>query len=76
MLQQIIQRLAAETPQFFLYLRYAALVAWVICGGLLLLSKYEFIPGFTDAQAELLHLIGSNSTTIFLTSFFTKKNDR
>lgn len=76
MLQQIIQRIASESPQFFIYLRYAALVAWLTCGCLLLLSNYEFIPGFTPKQKELLELVGSNSTTLFLTSFFTKKNDR
>lgn len=76
MLQQIFQRLAAESPVFFIYVRYAALIAWLTCGGLLLLSNYKFIPAFAPEQSELLHLIGSNCTTIFLTSYFTKKNDK
>ncbi len=71
---EILKRIQAETPGFFVVIRYIALVVFLLAGAILLAEQYHFYV-LLPAHKEFFHMIGSNATTIFLMSFLPKKKD-
>jgi hypothetical protein len=74
MLLEILRRIQAETPGFFVVIRYISLVVFLLAGAVLLAEQYHFYVLLPNHKA-FFNMIGSNSTTIFLMSFLPKKKD-
>lgn len=69
----IVEKYLEANPKAQKAIQILALITIIFCGGSLLLSEYEFINSFTEKQKDLLNILGSNATTVFLSSLINPK---